>query len=129
MLHFSKDDIMSMIEMLVMGVLGLIVVLLVVRPLVRRIITPDDRVVAALPRGAPAGEGLPAPSSAAAIAAEAADAAMSGEPSKTSQMIEIAQIQGQVHAQSVQKVGELADKNPRETVSILRSWLNDSAAA
>ena len=28
-------------------------------------------------------------------------------------MIDIAQVQGQVHAQSVQKVGELADKNPR----------------
>ena len=27
-------------------------------------------------------------------------------------MIDIAQVQGQVHAQSVQKVGELADKQP-----------------
>ena len=35
-------------------------------------------------------------------------------------MIDIAQVQGQVHAQSVQKVGELADKNPNETVSIIR---------
>ncbi len=33
---------MRAIEMVVMGVLGLIVLLLVVRPLVRRIITPDD---------------------------------------------------------------------------------------
>ena len=43
MLHFTKDDIMSMIETLVMGVLGRIVLLLVVRPLVRRIITPEER--------------------------------------------------------------------------------------
>ncbi len=42
-------------------------------------------------------------------------------------MIDIAQIQGQVHAQSVQKVGELADKNPHETVSIIRQWLHESA--
>ena len=35
-------------------------------------------------------------------------------------MIDIAQVQGQVHAQSVQKVGDLADKNPNETVSIIR---------
>ena len=128
MLHFSKDDIMSLIETLVMAVLGIVVVLLVVRPLVRRVISPDDRVVAALPGGA-AVEGLPAPSSAAAIGGERADASKPAEPNKTSQMIDIAQIQGQVHAQSVQKVGELADKNPRETVSIIRSWLNDSAAA
>ena len=49
--------------------------------------------------------------------------------SQTAKMIDIAQIQGQVHAQSVQKVGELADKNPRETVQIIRQWLNDGAAA
>ena len=49
MLQFTKDDIMSVIEMLVMGVLGLVVLLLVVRPLVRRIIAPDERNLAALP--------------------------------------------------------------------------------
>ena len=43
-------------------------------------------------------------------------------------MIDIAQVQGQVHAQSVQKVGELADKNPHETVSIIRNWLHEDAA-
>jgi flagellar M-ring protein FliF len=124
--QFTKDDIMRAIEMAVMGVLGLVVLLLVVRPLVRRIITPDDRKVAALPAGA--GGTLPAPGSAAAIAAETAEAAKV-EPSPTAKMIDIAQVQGLVHAQSVQKVGDLADNNPRETISIIRSWLNDSAAA
>jgi flagellar M-ring protein FliF len=126
MLHFTKDDIMSMIEMLVMGVLGLVVLLLVVRPLVRRIITPEERNLA-LPPGAAAGE--PLTTMAPAITAEAIDPAKAAEPSQASKMIDIAQIQGQVHAQSVQKIGELADKNPSETVSIIRSWLHDSAAA
>jgi flagellar M-ring protein FliF len=71
---------------------------------------------------------LPAPASAGALAGETAEAAKA-EPSPTAKMIDIAQIQGQVHAQSVQKVGDLADNNPRETISIIRSWLNDSAAA
>ena len=43
-------------------------------------------------------------------------------------MIDIAQVHGQVHAKSVQKVGELADQNPHETVSIIRSWLHENAA-
>jgi flagellar M-ring protein FliF len=43
-------------------------------------------------------------------------------------MIDIAQVQGQVHAQSVQKVGQLAQQNPQETVSIIRQWLHESAA-
>ena len=47
---------------------------------------------------------------------------------RTSAMIDIAQVQGQVHAQSVQKVGELADKNPNETVAIIRGWLHENAA-
>jgi flagellar M-ring protein FliF len=122
--QFTKDDIMRAIEMVVMGVLGLVVLLLVVRPLVRRVIAPDERKLAALP---PAGEGLPA--AAAAITAEGANPAKAVETSATAKMIDIAQIQSQVHAQSVQKVGELADKNPRETVSIIRQWLNESAAA
>jgi flagellar M-ring protein FliF len=127
--QFTKDDIMRAIEMVVMGVLGLVVLLLVVRPLVRRIITPDEGKLSALPAGAAAGEALPGTMAATAIAAEGADPAIAAEPSRTSKMIEIAQIQGQVHAQSVQKVGELADKNPRETVSIIRQWLHESAAA
>jgi flagellar M-ring protein FliF len=44
---------------------------------------------------------------------------------RTAAMIDIAQVQGQVHAQSVQKVGELAEQNPQEAVSIIRSWLHE----
>jgi len=38
MLQFTKDDIMRTIEMAVMGVLGIFVLLMVVRPLVRRVV-------------------------------------------------------------------------------------------
>ena len=48
--------------------------------------------------------------------------------SSTAQLIDVAQVQGQVHAQSVQKVGELADKNQTETVAIIRTWLNETPA-
>jgi flagellar M-ring protein FliF len=40
----------------------------------------------------------------------------------------MAQVQGQVHAESMQKVGELAEKNPNETVAIVRQWLQDVPA-
>ncbi len=125
-LHFSKDDIMRAIEMVVMGLLGLAVLLLVVRPLVRRIIAPATDGVPALLPAAPGN--APAAEAGAGVAAEAGPA-FKGAPSETSKMIDIAQIQGQVHAQSVQKVGEIADRNPHETVSIIRQWLHESAAA
>ncbi|HKS62213.1 MAG TPA: hypothetical protein VJT13_10975, partial [Xanthobacteraceae bacterium] len=47
-------------------------------------------------------------------------------PSQTSKMIDMAQVQGQVHAQSMQKVGELAERNPNETVAIVRQWLQEA---
>jgi flagellar M-ring protein FliF len=98
-----------------------------VRPLVRRILAPMEAGMPALLPGA-------APSEAASEAGGGTGTAInlptfSGEPSETSKMIDLAQVQGQVHAQSVQKVGEIADKNPRETVSIIRQWLHESATA
>jgi flagellar M-ring protein FliF len=63
-----------------------------------------------------------------ALAAGATAEDIKAVPNQTAKMIDIAQVQGQVHAQSVQKVGELADKNPNETVSIIRTWLHESAA-
>ena len=71
------------------------------------------RAAPAPPRPASAADGL-------AAAAIADGTRQRRAPSQTAKMIDIAQVQGQVHAQSVQKVGELADKNPHETVSIIR---------
>ena len=121
-LQFTKDDIMRAIEMAIMGVLGLVVMLMVVRPLVRRVLTPEEQAPLALPMGGAGGQ------EATSTAAAGADAPMP-EPSQTAKMIDIAQVQGQVHAQSVQKVGELADRNPNEAVSIIRQWMSESAAA
>jgi flagellar M-ring protein FliF len=128
--QFTKDDVMRAIELVVMGLLGLVVLLMVVRPLVRRILAPDERGAPALLPGVAMGDGLGTdPAVAAATAALEAGDPLKADPSQTSKMIDLAQVQGQVHAQSVQKVGEIADKNPRETVSIIRQWLHESAAA
>jgi len=118
-LQFTKEDIMQGVELAVMALLSLIVVLTVVRPLVRRIITPD--------KPAPIGADMMLPGAAAAAAVLASEAALPPVPSQASQMIDMAQVKGQVHAQTVQKVGELADRNPNETVSIIRAWLHDAA--
>jgi flagellar M-ring protein FliF len=146
-LRFTKDDIMHAIELGVMVLLGLLVLLMVVRPTIRRILTPAGGaggmpslagagVVAgaggaalAIPggisiAGAPGGAAVGGPN----VAIVGADQPVATISNRTSAMIDIAQVQGQVHAQSVQKVGELADKNPNETASIIRTWLHESAA-
>jgi flagellar M-ring protein FliF len=116
-LQFTKDDLMRGIELGVMALLSLVVVLFVVRPLVRRILTPEapNAAVAALP-GATALD---------TVHAALADGSLPVPTSQTSKMIDMAQVQGQVHAESMQKVGELAERNPNETVAIVRQWLQD----
>ncbi len=121
-LQFTKDDIMRAIELAVMALLGLVVVLFVVRPLVRRILTPEE------PRAIPtAMTGTPALAGAEQHAA-LPNSPLPVPPSQASKMIDMAQVQGQVHQQSIQKVGELAERNPHETVAIVRQWLQDAPA-
>jgi flagellar M-ring protein FliF len=116
MLQFTKDDVMYVIELGVMMLLGLVVLFMVIRPLVRRILASEEISSLAGPMSAltddstqPAGQNL-VPSNA------------------TAQLIDVAQVQGQVHAQSVHRVGELAERNPNETASIVRQWLSEPAA-
>jgi flagellar M-ring protein FliF len=124
MIRFTKDDIMYAIELAVMTLLGIIVLFMVVRPLVRRVLSPEMAATAASgPAANPA-----APGEAAQAASPApGQRQLSATQSQTAQMIDVAQVQGQVHAQSVQRVGELAEKNPHETVAILRQWLSEPA--
>jgi flagellar M-ring protein FliF len=137
-LQFTKDDIMRSAEMGVMALLGLVVLVMVVRPLVRRIVTPEGmekgRVAAAAGMagvagaiGAPAGPGGITNTGGPNVAIVGAGEAVAIS-NRTSTMIDVAKVQGQVHAQSVQKVGEIAEKNPHEAVSIIRTWLHEDAA-
>ena len=114
MLKFTKDDVMYVIELGVMMLLGLLVIFMVVRPLVRRILAADPQAQGAAP--------ALTDGSAPAIGAD-------GQPLAVPQqsMVDIAQVQGQVHAQTVHRVGELADRNPNETVAIIRQWLQEPA--
>jgi flagellar M-ring protein FliF len=131
-LQFTKDDLMRGIEIAVMMILALLVLLLVVRPAVRRILGPGE--ATALPAPAAVPNALALAQAAGLVPAGTTNLAIAERepvaipPSRTSAMIDIAQVQGQVHAQSVQKVGELADRNPNETVSIIRTWLHEHAA-
>jgi flagellar M-ring protein FliF len=161
MLQFTKDDIMHWIELGVMALLALLVLLLGVRPMIRRIFTQEPGAIPAAglrtivgPGGVvttvtPSGTatsvgpgGVVVPGGVNIRGGGAGSITTVGGPNvsivgsdeavaisnRTSAMIDVAQVQGQVHAQSVQKVGELADNNPNETVAIIRGWLHENAA-
>ncbi len=115
MLRFTTDDIFQGVQIFVIVILSGLVLLFVIRPLVRRIVTPDESVPLA-PVQAPtiAAPALPEPSS------------LLSPDNPAARLIEVAKIQGEVQAQSIQKVGELADRNPHETVSIIRQWMHET---
>lgn len=124
MFRFTTDDIMHAVNLLMVAILSLLVLLFVVRPLVRRVVTPDETA-------------LPAPSApeTTVVRQEAAAGLPAPEPAprftpdlKAARQIEFAQVQGEAHQQSIQKVGELASRNPYETVSILRQWIHEKTA-
>ena len=120
MLQFTKDDVMYVIELGVMMLLGLVVMFMVIRPLVKRILASEE-IAAAL-------NGEPAQADGGAQAGAPGQVLLPGA-SATAQLIDVAQVQGQVHAQSVHRVGELAERNPNETASIVRQWLSEPEAA
>jgi flagellar M-ring protein FliF len=120
MLQFTKDDVMYVIELGVMMLLGLVVLFMVIRPLVKRILASEE--ISSL-----IGDGS-VPALTDASAQPVGIPSQSLIPNATAQMIDVAQVQGQVHAQSVHRVGELAERNPNETASILRQWLAEPAA-
>jgi flagellar M-ring protein FliF len=103
-----------------MMLLGLVVLFMVIRPLVRRILASE-----VIPSLADHGS-VPALTDGSASAAGTGRNLVPGT-NATAQLIDVAQVQGQVHAQSVHRVGELAERNPNETASIVRQWLTESA--
>jgi flagellar M-ring protein FliF len=118
MLQFTKDDVMYVIELGVMMLLGLVVLFMVIRPLVKRILAAEV-VPARLEPPLALAEG--------SLGELGPGQALIAGTSGTAQLIDVAQVQGQVHAQAVHRVGELAERNPNETATIVRQWLSEPA--
>ncbi len=119
-LSFAQTHLTRVAELLVLGVVAVLVLLLVVRPLVGRIVEdrPDE--------GAPK---LPGASARAALAAPPVQREPE-DPSSSElmaedieQMIDLNKVEGRVRASSVRKIGEIVDKHPNEAVAIIRNWL------
>lgn len=129
LLDFTKNDILRGVEMLVLLVLGLLVIFMVARPLVR-FVRGDVKMVPAGSQGAlggPAGASLAGAGSAGAIGMVGGG---TGDPAIDQLMqdhgVDLARIEGQVKASSVKKISDFIDNHPEESVAILRSWLHDS---
>lgn len=130
LMGFDKNDIMRIAELGVMAVVAVLMMLFIVRPLLRGAMggggpmallggQPVTRLVTS-PDGQTMQIGVdPATGQQVALPAPGND--------QLEQKIDIARIEGQVKASSVKRVAEFVDKHPEESVSIIRSWLHETA--
>ena len=124
-LGMTKEDLFRIAEMVVLGIVAVLIILLVIRPLITRAFEKadqqeDDDMDRLLTdqSGLPAALAAPTGALAQDLALEAAQA-----DEELEQMIDINRVEGRVRASSLRKVGEIVEKHPEEAVSILRNWL------
>lgn len=118
---FAQTHLTRVVELLVLGVVAVLVLLLVVRPLIGRIV--EDRIddgTARLSDQTGARAALAAPPDKEESSGPSSSEVMAEE---IEQMIDLSKVEGRVRASSVRKIGEIVDKHPDEAVAIIRSWL------
>ena len=117
----TRNTLIHFAEIVVIVILGLLIILLVVRPLM----TPLARALEAVPAAAAAAEQrLIAEQTAATPALTGpSDGSSADDEVAFEELIDIDRVEGRVRASSVKKVGEIVDKHPEEALSIIRSWM------
>ena len=126
--RLEKSDFMRLAETLVIGLIGVLALLSVLRPMVVRL-THGMGAIAG-PGGALAAI-VGAPDSARTALGGAVPAALPAGAQmeaavallEDNSMINIANIEGQLRASSIRRIGELAEKHPEETLTIVRGWM------
>ena len=113
----SKEDILRMVELAVLSLLTIIVLMAVVRPLLRKVLTPEPMPAAVL-----AGGGI----ALAGIEGAGSDIQMMPRDNPTARLVEFAKINGQVQAETVQRVVDMVRSSPGETVEVLRNWIQEN---
>lgn len=132
LMGFDKNDIMRAVELGILGLVAVLLIFFVVRPMLKP--------------GNGGGRGLPALTAAGAPGVTRLVTTPDGQPMQVTvdpatgqplslpgpgneldQRIDIARIEGQVKASSVKRVSEFVETHPEESVSLLRSWLHETS--
>jgi flagellar M-ring protein FliF len=125
LMGFDKNDMMRGAELFILFIVAALLIFFVARPLLKNagggavpllasaVGGGGGQTLSLAAAGAGGGEMLALPSQ--------------GGQADMDQRIDIAKIEGQVKVSSVRRVAEFVDKHPDESVSILRSWLHETA--
>ncbi len=107
----TRDDIMRGVELFVLSILTILVLLVVVRPMVRTILAPVKGPDVSPPAGY--------------LQVQDSSEMPQLPESETGRMMEIARVNGQVQAKSIEKIGDMVRENPVATATIVRQWIHE----
>jgi len=116
LMGLEKADLIHIGETGGVALVGLLILLLVVKPMIARFLDTAKAV------GSGAMPALAGPGGAMALPAPGNGIARSA-PGSNGEMIDIGQVDGRVAASSMKKIGEIVEKHPDEAVAIVRSWM------
>jgi flagellar M-ring protein FliF len=122
--NFTRDDLMSGAEMVVTLLIALALVFFVMRPLLRKVLTPEQPL--ALPVSAEVGGPGLAAQSMERLPPELQQSTEPQAPRTPAWMSNAKQL-GEAQAQTLKTVGELVDENPKQAATIVRDWLGQAA--
>jgi flagellar M-ring protein FliF len=123
--QLEKADLLHLAQTGLFGFIGVLALLLVLRPMVLRLTTLGTSAAALASGGLLAGPG--------AMVAHGGLAGSGATPAlpqpipagllEDESMVNIAQIEGQMRASSLRRISELVEKHPEETLSIVHGWM------
>jgi flagellar M-ring protein FliF len=115
----SGEGMQNIIQTLIIGIVAILAILLVIRPLVTRAIEASQ---AAEAQAEAERRALEAPGGMAQLTDQSGGMAML-EGDDDEGMIDIDRIQGRVKSSTYKKINDLIEKHPDETLTILRQWM------
>ena len=128
---FDKNDIMRAVELGILGLVAVLILFFVIRPLIRSAAAgaaaAGTSLVSSGGGGSPAVRVITTADGQTMTVDQATGQPLALPSPDIEQKLDIARIEGQVKASSVKRVAEFVDKHPEESVSILRTWLHESA--
>ncbi|MFN7709759.1 MAG: flagellar basal-body MS-ring/collar protein FliF [Holosporales bacterium] len=144
-LGLTRNDLVRLAEVLIVGLIALLTLLLVVKPLFNKLLGsfdlkpkggPGDLVPGMPGMAASYGDGMmrdanaPAPALGASEGMPALAGPQGASDSEEAidpfeQMISLRQVEGQVRASSLKRIGEVIQGNPDEAATVIRSWMSE----
>lgn len=120
-LRLEKSDVMRLVEVGLIGLVLLVILLTILRPMVLRLTLAGATTVGRTD-GTPGNEGTML-SSGGVMAISTSHPDQPVGLLENDSMINVVNVEGQIRASSMRRVAEMAATNPEETLTIIRGWM------